>query len=317
MNSLFFNITDTNYKRVNILKERGEVVTRVDISNSIVFFHIDFRSRKWTLPLKNRDRMLIFIVVEEGRVSIVDNTLEKTHYISSKKIALFLSSSQDILISIKRTPKSRVTLIFIADFFFKRHLTYKKSEPVDFIYKKLQNEITLELLSKEPIDALSHYIIESLINIPLKRSMQSLRAEHKILEFIIHRLSLLNINREEFDGDILSIANCIKNILVKEYIDPPSIKEMAHRCATNETKLKKSFKEVYRVTIREYIQKLRLQEANLLIKEKSLNVGEVAKRVGYNHQGYFSRLFFKYYGIYPKSLIKKTFSANKNTICAK
>ena len=59
-------------------------------------------------------------------------------------------------------------------------------------------------------------------------------------------------------------------------------------CATNESKLKKIFKKVYKTTIYGYIQKLRLEKANLLLKEQSLNIGEIAKEVGYKHQGHFS-----------------------------
>jgi AraC-like DNA-binding protein len=61
---------------------------------------------------------------------------------------------------------------------------------------------------------------------------------------------------------------------------------------------------VYVLTIYAYIQKLRLEKANILLKEDSLSIGEIAKKVGYKHQGHFSKLFFESYGIYPKELIK-------------
>jgi AraC-like DNA-binding protein len=52
------------------------------------------------------------------------------------------------------------------------------------------------------------------------------------------------------------------------------------------------------------VQKLRLEEANLLMKEEQLTIGEIASRVGYRHRGHFSKLFFATYGVYPKELIK-------------
>ena len=58
------------------------------------------------------------------------------------------------------------------------------------------------------------------------------------------------------------------------------------------------------MTIYSYIQKLKLEKANLLLKDKILNIGEIAKDVGYKHQGHFSKLFFENYGIYPKDLLK-------------
>jgi AraC-like DNA-binding protein len=157
------------------------------------------------------------------------------------------------------------------------------------------------------LDAISLYIINTLLDISIDKPMPSIRAEHKILEFIIHRLSLLNIHKPKLSSENYILANRAKDILLKEYINPPSIKELAHRCATNETKLKKIFKIVHQHTIREYIQKLRLEEANLLLREENLTIGEIAKRVGYKHQGYFSKLFFKTYGVYPVALLKKSF----------
>ena len=309
MDSLFFNILDTNYKQSNILVADDEIVRRVDISNSIVFFHINFKDRTKSIELKNMDRMLMLMVIEEGRATINDRISKQSIKLSKGSITLFVSSRQDMLISVPKSSKSKMVFIFIADFFLKRYLTHQEGEPIDFIYKRLQKEISLELILQEPLDAMSRYIIYNLLNIPKKYSMQALRAESRILEFIIHSLSMLDLDIKEkgLDDEVYLLANRAKKILVRDYINPPSIKKLAHMCATNDTKLKRVFKEVFKLTIREYIQKLRLEEANLLLKEENLSVGEVAKRVGYRHQGYFSKLFFKKYGIYPTSLTKKSF----------
>ncbi len=307
MESLFFNITDTNYQITNILKLNKEIIKRVDISNGILFFQIDILKRGKKIKLENIDRMLMFIVVEKGDIKIEDNISQKIETISKGKIAIFISSIQDININIVKSKSSKAILIFVADFFLKRYLSYNKFEPIDFIYNKLQKDISLEYISKEPLDALSLYIIDNLLTLSAKKNMLSIRAEHKILEFIIHHLSLLDIDKPKLNKESYFIANRAKKILTKEYISPPTIKELAHRCATNETKLKKAFKDIYLITPYKYIQNFRLKEANLLLKEECLTVGEVAKRVGYKHQGHFSKLFFKTYGVYPVALIKKSF----------
>ncbi|HIP02395.1 MAG TPA: SDR family NAD(P)-dependent oxidoreductase [Campylobacterales bacterium] len=40
-------------------------------------------------------------------------------------------------------------------------------------------------------------------------------------------------------------------------------------------------------------------------KEQILTIGEIAKEVGYKHQGHFSKLFFQNFGVYPKDLLKR------------
>jgi AraC-like DNA-binding protein len=110
---------------------------------------------------------------------------------------------------------------------------------------------------------------------------------------------------KDIDEEELAIASRAKSHLLSSFKNPPTIETLAHLCATNESKLKKVFKKVYKSTIYAYVQRLRLEEANLLLREECMTIGEVAKRVGYKHQGHFSKLFFETYGVYPKDLLKR------------
>ena len=134
--------------------------------------------------------------------------------------------------------------------------------------------------------------------------MQSIRCMHRVMELIIHQFSLLDMLDKSIDSQDLDIALRAKNQLLNSFVEPPTIKQLARLCATNEFKLKKAFKRVYKSTIYAYVQNLRLKEANLLLKEELMSIGEIAKRVGYKHQGHFSKLFFKSFGVYPKDLRK-------------
>jgi AraC-like DNA-binding protein len=117
-------------------------------------------------------------------------------------------------------------------------------------------------------------------------------------------LSLLDIAREGVSEEERRLAAHAKEILLAECIDPPTIEVLAHRCATNASKLKKVFKKVYQSTLYGYVQKLRLEEANMLLRKEHLSIGEIARRVGYRHQGHFSKLFFETYGVYPRELVR-------------
>ena len=133
--------------------------------------------------------------------------------------------------------------------------------------------------------------------------MNSIISEHRAIEYMIHRFSLLEyMDENEFTPEEIEIASHAKQIVLQNYKNPPTIKELAHLCATNDFKLKKYFKKVHKMTIYGYVQKLRLEKANLLLREKLLSVKEIATEVGYKHQGHFSAIFFKTYGVYPKDL---------------
>ncbi|MCK5110099.1 MAG: helix-turn-helix transcriptional regulator [Arcobacteraceae bacterium] len=305
MDSFFFNITDTSYKITQIYKENNCYITRVDISNGIVFFDISLEKNiDKIFHIKNLDRMVFIPVVKDGNILLCDNINKKEYSSKKNDINIYCSSKQDFTLTIKKAKRTNIFVLFIADFFLKRYLSSNKNEPIDLLYEKIQDELSLELINTQPIDALSLYIIDKIINTKLENNMNSIRCEHSVIEFMIHRFSLLDIYDENINEDELYIAKKAKSYLLKNFVTAPTIQSLAHLCATNESKLKKTFKKVYKTTIYGYIQKLRLKKANLLLKEQVLNIGEIAKEVGYKHQGHFSKLFFDTFGVYPKDLLK-------------
>jgi len=248
--------------------------------------------------------MVMLVMVKQGTLRLYDNLANHEEYVDEGKIAIYCSSKQDMTLTIQKSKKSEIFILCIADFFLKRYLSTGQNESIDFLYHEIQKEISLKNIDNQPIDALSLYIVEKILNVSADDRMQSIRAEHRVTEFMIHRFSLLDHFSEEIDATSLALASKAKTILLQDFISPPTIASLAHLCATNESTLKKVFKKVYRITVHAYVQKLRLDEANLLLREEDLTIGEIAKKVGYKHQGYFSKLFFATYGVYPKALME-------------
>lgn len=307
MDSFFFNtVNNRAYNATQLYKKENEYINRVDISNGLVFFDISLSSKlKHSIKIKNFDRMSIITVTLEGKVQITDLVTSTQYNLSKNNTTLFCSSRQNLSLHINENTKSFV--LFISDFYLKRYLLDNEDEIIDYIYGLLQEEITLKKISSLPVDALSQYLINEIVEINRNQGfMKSIKTEHKVIEFLIHRFGLVHLNTKiVFNDEELDIANKAKAILVQNLQNTPTIKQLARKCATNEFKLKKYFKKVFQITIYAYIQKMRLEEANLLLRDKVLNIGEIAQKVGYKHQGNFSSLFYKTYGVYPKDLLKK------------
>ncbi len=304
MESFFFNITDTRYKVTELFRCKEEYLTRVDISNGIVFLESKMCNRTKQVHLKNLDRMVMIVMVKQGLLSINDHIDDRKVSIKEGEVGIYCSSRQDMTLTIDKTKRSDIFILFIADFFLKRYLSSQQNEPIDFLYSKIQKEISLEHMHTQPVDALSLYIVEKILNVSQNDCMRSIRTEHRVIEFIIHHFSLLDILVEGIEAEELELASRAKSVLLQDFMHPPTVQTLAHLCATNESKLKKVFKKVYQTTLHGYVQKLRLDEANVLLREENLTIGEIAKRVGYKHQGHFSKLFFATYGVYPKELMK-------------
>ena len=306
MDSFFFNITHSSYKVTELYRKEEEYITRVDISNGIVFFHLFLKEHKKRIfTIKNFDRMVVIPVIKEGSFSLYDHVSNSKYTDKANDISLYCSSRQNMELHIKKSQKTEIFVLFIADFFLKRYLSASHREPIDILYEKVQGEVSLEHINQLPLDALSLYLIDKIIYTKSNQKMNSLRLEHMVVEFMLHRFALMHTYDKALSAEALEIAKKAKAHLLIHFANPPSIHELAHLCATNESKIKKVFKEVYESTIYGYIQKLRLEEANLLLREQLLNIGEISKKVGYKHQGYFSKLFFETYGVYPKELLKR------------
>ena len=303
MESFFFNTTDNRYKRTALLNIKESHLDRVDISNGVVFLEGVLFNKSKEIKIKNLDRLVMLVMIKEGGIILNDRISNHNECLKRGDLGIYCSSRQDMLITIEKSPKTDIFILFIADFFLKRYLSSSLDEPIDFLYAKMQKECSLEKIDVQPIDALTLYIIEKLFDVSINERMQSIRAEHRVIEFMIHRFKLLDIVDEKILEEDLRLAQRAKAILLENFISPPTIQVLAHLCATNESKLKKIFKHVYQITLHSYVQKLRLEKANYLLKEEPLTIGEIAKKVGYKHQGYFSKLFFKTYGVYPRELI--------------
>ena len=95
-----------------------------------------------------------------------------------------------------------------------------------------------------------------------------------------------------------------KSILTEDFLDPPTIPVLARRCGLNEFTLKKEFKRTFNSTIFTFVQKLKMEQAWALIREKNHSVSEAANAVGYINVSHFSRAFKKQFSINP-GILKK------------
>ncbi|EMS72029.1 response regulator transcription factor [Ruminiclostridium cellobioparum] len=100
-----------------------------------------------------------------------------------------------------------------------------------------------------------------------------------------------------------SIHNII--IEIKEYIDNNyseeiSLTTFSSRYHMTREYLSKQFKEQFGLGIYEYVLKLRMTIAAKYLEDLNIKVQEVAQRVGYADNNYFSRAFKTFYGVSPK-----------------
>lgn len=90
-----------------------------------------------------------------------------------------------------------------------------------------------------------------------------------------------------------------RDIIRSEYINPPSLRQLALRVGTNECTLKAGFKQLFHQTVFGYLFDLRMQLAVSLLLDTRLPIQEIALQVGYAYTPHFCTAFKRRFGIPP------------------
>jgi len=139
-----------------------------------------------------------------------------------------------------------------------------------------------------------------------KRSgeLKRLFTESKVLELLILQLEQMQLNGEGPGWRLISADDMEKlykarELLDRDYVNPPTIVELSKRISLNEFKLKPGFKAYYGTTVYGYVTRLRMEIAKRMIVYEDKSIGEVAHAVGFKHQEHHTDAFKKYFGILP------------------
>lgn len=90
-----------------------------------------------------------------------------------------------------------------------------------------------------------------------------------------------------------------RDIICSEYLNPPSLHDLALRVGTNECTLKAGFKEAFRTTVFNYLFDYRMNIAILYLLDTNKSIGEVAGLVSYEHQAHFCTAFKRKFNVTP------------------
>jgi AraC-like DNA-binding protein len=159
----------------------------------------------------------------------------------------------------------------------------------------------------EPGDYFSYdicHVIGQIQHIARTDEASSLIMESKILELFAHLLKLKAVRKKQ------TLTECLmkkvftaKEILDSNYQKPPSIHELALSIGTNDTTLKKSFKNLFRTTVYGYLFDSRMEKAKAMLMNNELSIREVAESIGYTSQSNFSTAFKRKFGVPPGAFL--------------
>ena len=98
--------------------------------------------------------------------------------------------------------------------------------------------------------------------------------------------------------DIASVQT-VASYLSDHYASDIPLERLTQIACMGTTKLKTCFKKYYDCTITEYIQQRRMSQAEYLLTNTNLTIGQIAQTVGYSTSSRFAELFRKSTGLLP------------------
>lgn len=95
----------------------------------------------------------------------------------------------------------------------------------------------------------------------------------------------------------------------EEYQKEITVKEVAELSNLSESHFMKSFKNLTGISLIKYVNSVRLENAERLLKNTDKSVSEICEECGFHHFSYFIRAFKSTYGCTPGELRKKAAEA--------
>lgn len=100
----------------------------------------------------------------------------------------------------------------------------------------------------------------------------------------------------------------VKGIIDQNVRNTPDIESISKAIGVSVSKLMKSFREIEKRTVGDYITEQKMLLAAKMLREGRLTISEVAYECGYEHPSNFTTAFKRFYGSPPRQFIKSAHS---------
>lgn len=107
-----------------------------------------------------------------------------------------------------------------------------------------------------------------------------------------------NYTKTRLSGRSLSIQTALQYI-DENYMNKITLEDVAKHVYLNSSYLSQLFKKEMNLPFSDYIEKVRIKQAKLLLKENDYSVNQVAEVIGFSSQNYFTKIFKKSTGLTP------------------
>lgn len=152
-------------------------------------------------------------------------------------------------------------------------------------------------------------VLKQILEWPYHGLTRQLYLEGKVLELLALQFSQFTTGQPDHPSALkprdLDRIYEARDILIQNLDAPPSLTTLSRRVHLNENKLSQGFRQVFNMTVFGYLHNHRMEQARQLLQTDSLNVQEIACRVGYASRSSFVAAFKKKFNVAPSHYLRE------------
>lgn len=159
-------------------------------------------------------------------------------------------------------------------------------------------------VKQQPLDAASSALAMQILGCPLEDPWKSVYLAGKALELMAvslapgtHQRTLATLGQTDMER-----LWHVRHLLDSRYQEPLSLHGLARSAGTNVKKLNADFKQVFGMTVFDYLRQVKLEKSHQMLATGAFSIAEVASLVGYT-AAHFSTVFSKRFGYPPSHLL--------------
>ena len=235
--------------------------------------------------------------------SIKTIPLEGNSQLKCGKVAAHISNGENYALTYCKGIPLRGVAVNIMPAYYEKKL--KKQLPGGFV--RLKDAFSSLNSRKESPELL--LVLRQLQNSRVTGDIAKLYYESKVNELIAIVLAYAE-NKGSYD--VLRIAEekqqleKIKEYIHQHYYSDIFLSQLAAIGNMSVSKLKYCFKSMYGCTVTEYTTNLRVEKAKKYLEKGETSISDIAKYIGYQKDGSFSRMFKKNTGMLPRDYRKSS-----------
>ncbi len=281
-----------------------EKVDKVMDQNLPIIFHKDYMSESGERSRFNFHwhEAIEFLFFIKGEASIKCNSLE----ISAKKGDLIVVNSNELHhISSVTESIEYYCIIFDTSLFQSRHVDICEAK---YISPISQNHILFKNVVENNKDVAKH-IYDFVKEYEAKEVGYEMAVKatlYNLLVLLLRNHVQLVLTSKEYDTRMKNLKrfNGILKYIENNYYEKITIEQLCAMAHISRFYFCRIFKSLTGKSLGEYLNQLRINKAEALLKNGDVNITEAAASCGFNDINYFSRIFKKYKNKSPSSILR-------------